>query len=350
MTGSGKTSLINALLGEEDLLTISSFKAATAVVCEIVYNHESSDYRAEVIYRTRESLAQQLDKMFRSLQWTADLELRKQTLEENPGGEEPNYAELQEIDDQISEIEDSISETLEIVLIIWGFSKHSLKDMSTQGLLDAQSYGAEYLGTTHKVSEIDREAFMDEISQYTTSNSEDKTDLGLPAWPLIEKVVMYIKSPVLKYGLHFRDPPRTNNATAAHSNIAGENSKDLRVTVIVAHAIRASNEKTAVSLIKEQHLQVTKMKMNRQLNQGSFYIVLSKTNNIKSQHYLKKVAKTNKSVTSQLYQVSKLDNTFYKAGSRKRKFQNQNPGQDSFIQNNNAVLSKNRHKATTIKE
>lgn len=350
VVGSGKSSLINALLGEEELLTTSSDRAATAVVCEVEYNHESSDYRAEIVYRSRESLTEQLDKLFDNLKFKSELELRKKALEENPSDDDPKYSEREEIDDQIMEIQANISETIEAVFIVWGLSGDDLKDMSTQVLLDDKSYGPEYLGKIRQVSGTDREAFADEISQYLTSTSEDLTGLGLPPWPLIEKVILYVKSDLLKYGLRIRDVPGMCDAVEGRANIARRNSKDLGITVIVAPAIRASDEKTAVGLIEQQHLGFTEMKMDGKFDHGSFCVVLSKTDDIKSEPYLRKVAKADKSIESQLRRVRELDRAFNSARSRKRKFGNEMPEHDASVPSNSAELEKNRREATAIKE
>lgn len=348
--GAGKTSLINALLGEEELLTSSSEQAATAVVCEVAYNHEASDYRAEVVYRTRKSVAEQLDKMFANLKWKADLELRKEALEDNPDDDNRKYSEIEAIDDQIADTDESISETLDIVSIIWGLSEEDLKTMSTQSLLNADCYGAEYLGTTREVPGTDREAFADELMQYLTSASEDTTGLGLPRRPLIEKVVIYIKSDLLKYGLIFVDSPGLCDASESRSNIARKIAKDLGIIVIVAQAIRASDEKTAVNLIEEQHLGVTEMKMDGKLDRSSFCVVLSKTDDIKSETLLKKRAKTDKSIDNKLRRVKELDMAFNRARSRKRKFEDQRSGQSSLVLGNDAALDENRREAFALKE
>lgn len=340
--GAGKTSLINALLGQEELLTSSSYRAATAVVCDVVYNPDFSGYRAEVTYRTRQSLTEQLDSMFDNLKWKSELELRKKALEESQDDGVPNDPEMEQINEQLADIDASMSDTLEAVSIIWGVSEDDLKDMSTQSLLNAEFYGAEYLGITKEVSETDQAAFADEISQYLESNSEDKTGTGPPPWPLIEKVTIYIKSDVLKYGLCFRDLPGLCDASEGRSNIARKNSKDIDITVIVAPAIRASDEQTAVSLIEQQ--QLIEMKMDGK----SFCVVLSKTDDIKSEPYLRKAAKADKSIMDQISRVRELDTAFASTRPRKRKLQDQIPEHPSFVSGDN--MEQNRRKANAIKE
>lgn len=60
-TGAGKSSLINALLDEEQLVPTSSMKACTAVVTEISYNHQAVKYRAEFEFVSHDSWRHELN-------------------------------------------------------------------------------------------------------------------------------------------------------------------------------------------------------------------------------------------------------------------------------------------------
>ncbi len=55
MTGAGKSSLINALLGEKRIVPTSCMRACTAVVTEIRYNHVNDPAK---LYAQRSSLSQ----------------------------------------------------------------------------------------------------------------------------------------------------------------------------------------------------------------------------------------------------------------------------------------------------
>lgn len=319
-------------------------------MCEVAYNHESSGYRAEITYRTRESLIDELDKLFDNLKWKAELGIRKEALEGNPNDKDQNGSEIEDLNNLIDEIQENVSPTVDTVTEIWGLDQDDLENLSTQELLETKSYGVEYLGTTRHISGIDQEEFAEELSSYLKSSSEDDDGSELPLCPLIEKVTVYIKSPILKYGLRLRDLPGLCDTSEARSNIARNNSKDLDITMIVAPAIRATEEATAVNLIKGQ-LSI-QMQMDGKFNRGSFCVVLSKIDDINSESYLKqlKAAKTNEIIQSKLRQRKELDAALGRASSRKLKSKTQISGQPSFVSGGNADFEETQREAAAIKD
>jgi GTP-binding protein EngB required for normal cell division len=348
--GAGKTSSINALLDKEELLASSSDRAATSVICELAYNHDSPGYRAEISFRTQPSLVDELDKFFDELKWKAQIEAQIETLEGNPDDNDPNGSEIEGLNQLIVEIQENLRGTIDLITEIWGIDQDDLRSMSTQELLETKPYGVEHLGTTRFISGTDQEEFAEELSSYLKSSSEDDTGLGLPPWPLIAKVTVYVKSPILKYGLRLRDLPGLCDTSEARSDIARKNSKDLDITVIVTSAIRATEESTAINLIKGQ--QKIQMQMDGKFNKGSFCVVASKIDDIKSESYLKqlKAAKSNKSIQSQLSRRKELDAAFGRANSRKLQSKQQIPGQPSLVSGANAELEANQREAAAIKD
>lgn len=53
-TGSGKSSLMNALLDQLDILPTSGMRACTAVVVEVVNNTTNNKYEADITFLSRE--------------------------------------------------------------------------------------------------------------------------------------------------------------------------------------------------------------------------------------------------------------------------------------------------------
>lgn len=53
-TGSGKSSLMNALLDQLDILPTSGMRACTAVVVEVVSNTTNNKYEADITFLSRE--------------------------------------------------------------------------------------------------------------------------------------------------------------------------------------------------------------------------------------------------------------------------------------------------------
>lgn len=52
-TGAGKSSLINTVLGEEDLLPTGTIEACTSVMIKVEANTETLEYIAEIEFITR---------------------------------------------------------------------------------------------------------------------------------------------------------------------------------------------------------------------------------------------------------------------------------------------------------
>ncbi|XP_060921718.1 nuclear GTPase SLIP-GC-like [Labrus mixtus] len=59
-TGAGKSSLINAVIGEKDLLPSGSVSACTTVIIKVEANKQNQNYEAEIEFITKEELKQEL--------------------------------------------------------------------------------------------------------------------------------------------------------------------------------------------------------------------------------------------------------------------------------------------------
>jgi hypothetical protein len=66
-TGAGKSTLLNALLGEKDVLPTNGMRACTAVLIELSYNQEGSDYRGAVEFISEMEWLAELDALLEDL-------------------------------------------------------------------------------------------------------------------------------------------------------------------------------------------------------------------------------------------------------------------------------------------
>ncbi|PYH37911.1 uncharacterized protein BO87DRAFT_188783 [Aspergillus neoniger CBS 115656] len=66
-TGAGKSSLINAILDEKNVLSTNCMRASTAVATEISYNQGATKYRAEVEFIKRHEWERELEALFAEL-------------------------------------------------------------------------------------------------------------------------------------------------------------------------------------------------------------------------------------------------------------------------------------------
>lgn len=273
--GAGKTTLLNAMLGEQDLLPSSSDRAGTATACKIVYNHGANGYRARIVFRSRASFIEELDKLFRNLWEKRDLQKRL--------GEGPGDAEQQEIEGQLDDIDATTSDALDTVLLLFGLKEDDLEITSTEDFLI--NHPIPVLGTTKEINETDREIFVNEAKPFMDSTSCDLADELLVIWPLIEHVTIFLKSDILKYGLELLDLPGLSDVVEARSRVAEIFSQQLDITAVVATTHRAAEEKDVTSFIKKR--QEIEMKMNGKFDRNSLCVILSKIEDVDPNLYLR---------------------------------------------------------------
>ncbi|KAK7714534.1 hypothetical protein SLS64_003485 [Diaporthe eres] len=170
--GSGKSTLLNAILGERNLLPSSSDRAGTAVACRIRYNHGSDGYHAEILFRSRQSFTEELEKLFQNLEAKRELRTR---MKENPDEEERD-----DIEDQLEELETSTSGTIDTLRVLFGVKEEDLGVLSANTFLEA--YPMEELGTTVAITESDLEIFFSKIKSFldsTPANYKGKKNDGM---------------------------------------------------------------------------------------------------------------------------------------------------------------------------
>ncbi|KAK1754231.1 hypothetical protein QBC47DRAFT_429883, partial [Echria macrotheca] len=270
-TGAGKSSLLNALLGYKDLLPCDMAEASTATVCEVSYNHSdepSELFKATIHFRTRKDVKDELVEFFK---W---LEERRKLL--NPGPDDPPTTE-DERDRALEELDANIAPVADKIRVVWG---KTLADLTTGKLtvgdfLSKDNPATKYLGKQEYVKDTTLEGFAPKVKPYLDSTltnvSNGKTTTY---WPLIDHVEIHLKAEVLKGGIVLVDLPGLSDAVSARMAVARRYYEKLAVAVVVAPAIRAADENTAVDLMsKNQELQ---LRMDNKLNESCFCVVLSK--------------------------------------------------------------------------
>lgn len=304
--GSGKTTTLNALLGERDLLPSSNDRAWTAVACKVTYNYGLDGYRAEVSFRSRQNFTDELDKLFQNLETKRKL---LGTMEECP-----DHTERQEIEEEIEEMEANTADTLQSLLALVGISREQdlMLTSTTEFLKD---YPLSFLGTVMEVTETDRDKFMTKIKPFLDSTQATYDERKLMVWPLIEHVTIYVKSDVLKYGLQLVDLPGLGDTLECRSRVAERFVKRLDITAVVAPACRATVEKTVIGFIKRR--QEDEMRMNGKFAQDSLCVVLSKNEDIDHVGYLEQnwIARDNPNLKEGLDRAKMLDKIQRKAQS-----------------------------------
>lgn len=263
-TGSGKSSLINAVLDEELLLPTSSMSACTSVAIEISWN-ESDDpqscYSAKVELLTKE-------------EWRSELEVLLQDLAaDEPRADKKSalvaWKTLQAVYPTLTKA-DLPSQTAEKL------ARHP----NVRGLLDKQIH----------IHTSDSRDFHDRISEYINSGQVQKLQHSLSTgsnalvlrsrnpqiWPLIKVVRLKVKSLAVSTGVVLVDLPGLQDSNAARAAVAEKYLERCDALWIVSPIQRAVSDKIASDLLGEQ------FKMQVQLDgRGSrITFVCSKTDEI----------------------------------------------------------------------
>ncbi|KAG8170125.1 hypothetical protein KVR01_000870 [Diaporthe batatas] len=277
-----------------------------------------------------ESFIKELDKLFRNLKYKRDLRKR---MEESPGD-----SELQEIEGQLDDIEATMSGTLETILLLFGLKEEDLNITSTEEFLNAHPLSV--LGTMNEINETDRETFVNKVKPFMESKPEELAGGLLMLWPLIEHVTIFVKSDILKYGLELLDLPGIGDAVEARSRVAESFSQELDITAMVSSTIRAMEEKDVTGFIRKR--QETEMKMNGKFDRNSLCVILSKSEDVDPNQYLRSkwIAKDYPFILGHVDRAKELDKRIRTSGSNN----------DTTASNSASEIEKAREELSSLRE
>ncbi|KAI4596485.1 hypothetical protein KJ359_005239 [Pestalotiopsis sp. 9143b] len=233
-TGSGKSSIINALLNEEMLLPTNCMRACTSVITELSYNYAQAKahrYRAEVEFVSDDDWRRELSQL------------------------------VGDIIDPIGEVAGDVADAETEAGVAWAKiqavyphqTKESLMRTSVDILVDAPQVQA-VLGKTEHVAGADSESFCEKMRQFIDSNDKENlrnTGQKKPFeyWPLIKVVRIYVKADVLSTGAIIVDLPGVRDSNAARAAVAEKYIETCQSVWIVAPITRAGDDKTAYKLM-----------------------------------------------------------------------------------------------------
>jgi len=277
-TGAGKSSVINAVLDEEQLVPTNCVRACTAVVTELSWNHSpdpGSKYRAEIEFINRDDWEKELKILLE------DCLTENGTLSSDHSRKDTEagiaWAKFHAVYPQIT--------------------KDSLGKCAISELMGRQELG--FLGTTKHVEREEPGNFYLELQKYVDSKDKNEKSTGketkkrkrskqesgprLEYWPLIKVVKIYTKSPALSTGAVIVDLPGVHDSNAARSAVAERYMKQCSGLWIVAPITRAVDDKAAKTLLGDS--------FKRQLQYDGTYsdvsFICSKTDDISSSEAVK---------------------------------------------------------------
>lgn len=320
VTGAGKTSAINSIIGYRDLLPSSNEAAATAVPCLVAYNDDpdkEKQFRAEISFRSESDIRAMLDNYFEDLALLNQIpEGAGQDDTDTDDGALPEHqSRKSNMLHDLETVEGDTQELLEMVSAVFGLDETQLNAESTDSLFAKNPDVLPLLGQTTTLTEKDHEAFSERIKPYMDSVAAAHGTSGVEfaAWPLIKEVKIFIPSPVLKNGIVLVDLPGLADNIESRASVAQNYFAKLSVTAIVTPIIRACNEQTAVSLMTNN--QQYCLAMDGKLHKKSFCVILSKMDDINVATYLKQhnaEARSDKAIEICRSQLQSLDEEFKK--------------------------------------
>ncbi|KAF3022453.1 hypothetical protein E8E14_009036 [Neopestalotiopsis sp. 37M] len=243
-TGAGKSSVINAILEEERIVPTSCFRACTAVITELSYNHSSLPdelYRGEIEFIKEED-------------WLLELTHVKDDLIDSKGhiSKEAGKADT-----------DAGVSWAKVKAVYPELTQDEFARASVDSLVnDARIYGV--LGNIKTVSAATVEAFYPKLQEYIDSTQgksskkgrrkkgEPKREKKAEFWPLVRVVRIYTKARALSTGARVVDLPGVQDSNAARAAVAEKYIQNCSSLWIVAPISRAVSDKTAQHLLGER--------------------------------------------------------------------------------------------------
>ncbi|XP_058853425.1 nuclear GTPase SLIP-GC-like isoform X2 [Acipenser ruthenus] len=220
-TGAGKSSLINALVNERELLPASTSGACTACFIE-VQAHEKATYKAEIDFITKED-------------WKEELLCLVENCQQNT---EDGESENEDSEDEDSE-DDEYEMAKAKIKAVYG-------EIGLRQTYDELQQLAVEIPNTHKKTITSNSAcdLSREISDYIRSDTESQQ-----YWPLVKKVTVYVPgSSVLLDRIVLVDLPGAGDANKCRDQMWKEYLGKCSSVWIVNDITRAISDKTAMEI------------------------------------------------------------------------------------------------------
>ncbi|KAF7908044.1 uncharacterized protein EAF01_003799 [Botrytis porri] len=228
-TGSGKSSLINALIDEEMVVPANAMRASTSMVTEISWN-DSDDpekaFRAEIEFISEK-------------EWKAEMDILLDDLQNATKGEDLSV-------DTGSEASTAFAK----ISAVWpGVTLDKLKGMTSEELFHEIEGVSNHLDCNLDISDSKAKSFSQQINSYIDSNNKQASSKGISYWPLVRCVRIYTKAEILRHGLVLVDLPGLGDSNTGRTQVAEKYVKNLTYVWVVADIVRAIDDQVARDLM-----------------------------------------------------------------------------------------------------
>ncbi|XP_028268245.1 nuclear GTPase SLIP-GC-like [Parambassis ranga] len=235
-TGAGKSYLINAVLGVEDLLPSGSISACTSVMIKVEANVQNSKYVAEIEFITVEEWKNEL--------WSMGLFLRNTDQEnDEDGGDDDDYD-----DDECHDIEEKLS-------ALYG-EEWKQKIQSNDELMDPRYFREipEFLLSQMKTLTCETAKELSaRFVKYTRSESkrgEGREESRRWYWPLVKSVTVKVPKKGILQHVTLVDLPGNGDRNKSRDEMWKEIVGDCSAVWIVTDINRAASEKEPWEILK----------------------------------------------------------------------------------------------------
>lgn len=231
-TGAGKSSLLNALLGEERLLPTSCMRACTACVTEIAYNVSDDPrcaYKAEIKFLTTAQwrkeleviLADVVDKSSEPFKLSEDVYVKK-----SPAA--TSYARL--------------------LAVYPALTVAEIPQMTVSALIARVSH---VLDSLRQISCADATTFSTLLEEFVDSTERENAAATLAFWPLLQTTRIFVRSAVLSTGIVLVDLPGSHDSNAARAAVADHYLKQCSAIWVVSPISRAIDDEAAENMLDD---------------------------------------------------------------------------------------------------
>ncbi|KAB5570663.1 hypothetical protein GE09DRAFT_715764 [Coniochaeta sp. 2T2.1] len=232
-TGAGKSSLINAVLGEDSLVPTSGMRACTAVVTELSWDENEDPrrkYIAEVQFITADD-------------WAAELRV---IIDDVPLAGVQAETFLPSSDPEVAAAMAKIS-------AVYPDLDHNVLKQGAGAIDQLVGYPSvkELLGVTNHLYADSAQALHAQLNPFIDSRQNGKSTSSMSTWPLIKVVRIFTRSPVLENGLVLVDLPGLQDSNAARCAVAENYKEKCSGYWIVAPITRGVDDKSAQALMGE---------------------------------------------------------------------------------------------------
>ncbi|XP_052090923.1 nuclear GTPase SLIP-GC-like [Mytilus californianus] len=215
-TGSGKSSLINAVLDQFSVLPTSGTQACTSVVVKIENNEDGEQYEADIEFLSREEWQEEHDVLIKDITKNDGTMKNTKPHEQSEAG--VAFLKMRAVYGQFS----------------------SLDDLKVENIITS------HLGKIKNLKSNTLQEFSCNIEKYIIGTEEE----GQHLWPIIKSVT--IRIPNFFTGCTLVDLPGVGDANAARDRIAQEHVENCSNFLVVADVHRAFSSKINKELLEER--------------------------------------------------------------------------------------------------